>query len=192
MKRWQKEELEINDTTMPEELVDSMLQLQQYDSETARVVSEHDFRNKYLELLTNTAGKVDLTPWLQVCGTAYEPVNIVKDGKTIFTVPPLLQRHPTLSRVDSRFSSTTIVAEARGHASRLPHLGFQHLVNNMSEKVILDGVDYGYVKQWNEILAYYGKPVIEVPQNLLPADEQKALGAPVDETTFGDDDFEEC
>lgn len=191
MKRFSKEELEINDTTMPEELVDSMLLLQQYDSETARVVSDADFRNKYLPILTDTSGKVDLSPWMAVCGTAYEPVNIVKDGRVLFTVPPMLQRHPTLSRVDSRFSSPTIVAEARGHASRLPHLGFHHLVKNMSEKMILDGPEYTYLKQWNEILAYYGKETIHVPENLLPQ-SAPALNAPVATEAFGDDDFEEC
>ena len=179
------EDYEQNDHTMPTELVEAMLSISDMTDNIVRAVPEHTFRTKYLPLFVNTTGKVDLSKWLDVSGTAYESVNVVKDGRVLFVVPPLVKRHPTLINVDSRFSASTIVAESIQHHSRHPALGMSHLMNNLGGKVLKEGVNLEEVKQWNMILQYYGYPIIGgakvEPNTLSPAQAE-----------FDDDDFEEA
>ena len=66
---------ETNETTMPAELVDAMLSIGEMTDGIVRAIPEADFRNKYLPMFTSTAKNVDLSPWLDISGTAYESVN---------------------------------------------------------------------------------------------------------------------
>lgn len=179
-------EIVVDDLTMPQELVDAMTSIGEMTDDIVRAIPEPEFRKKYLPIFTSTASDVDLSPWLDISGTAYESVNVVKDGRVLFVVPPLVKRHPTLVNVDSRYSAATIAAEARQYESRHPNQGTQHLVRHLSVKVVKDGVNLEEVAQWNEILAYYGQPTIG---DLKPEEGEGLLPITIE---FADDDFEEA
>ena len=176
-------EYETNETTMPAELVDAMLSIGEMTDGIVRAIPEADFRNKYLPMFTSTAKNVDLSPWLDISGTAYESVNVVKNGQVIFVVPPLVKRHPTLINVQSHKSSHTIMIEARQYHDRHPALGQRHIIDNLGEKIVKEGVDLDEVRQWNAILEYYGfEPIGGLKSEKI--EEPKAA-------EFKDDDFEE-
>jgi hypothetical protein len=174
-----------NDFTMPEELVNAMLSIADMTNDIVRAIPEELFRTRYLPMFVSTELNVDMSPWLDICGTAYEPVNVVKSGAVLFVVPPLVKRHPTIINVDSRFSAATIVAEARQYQERHPTLGVNHIVDNLSKKVLKEGVNMEDVARWNTILRYYGYPTIG---NLTLPDDIKSSPPMV----LDDDDFEEA
>lgn len=180
----EKPKYEVNETTMPQELLDSMLSIQEMTDDIVRAIPEHEFRQKYLPMFVSEEKDVDLSPWLDVSGTAYESVNVVKNNAVIFVVPPLIKRHPTLVNVQSHKSAHTIVNEARQYHDRHPAQGLRHLVENLGNKVVKEGVDMESVKQWNAILEYYGYE----PIGNLKADN--AIEEP-QLPEFKDDDFEE-
>jgi len=178
-------EYEVNDITMPQDLVDAMVSIGEMTDDIVRAIPETEFRRKYLPMFVSTEKDVDLSPWLDVAGSAYESVNVVKDKRVLFVVPPLIKRHPTLINADPRNSAGTISNEARQHQDRHPSLGVKFLVDNLGGKVVKEGVSVEEVRQWNEILKYYGYPLIaglEPKTDLEPAKPEMELG---------EDDFEE-
>lgn len=181
-----KKDLVVDELTMPQELVDAMVSIGEMTDDIVRAIPEPEFRKKYLPIFTSTDKNVDVSPWLDISGTSYESVNVVKDGRVLFVVPPLIKRHPTLVNVDSRFSAATIAAEARQYESRHPNQGINHLVKNLGTKVIQDGVNLEEVAQWNEILTYYGLPTLG---NIVAETGEQVIPNVVE---FDSDDFEEA
>ena len=180
-----KEAYVTNDVTMPEELVEAMVSIGEMTDDIVRAIDEVKFRTVYLPMFVSTEKDVDLSPWLDVCGNHYESVNVVKDKRVIFVVPPLIKRHPTLVNTDPRSSAPTIANEARQYQDRHPSLGVKFLVENLGDKVVREGVSVEEVRQWNAILEYYGYPLIG---NLKPDTDKFPTETQV---TLTDDDFEE-
>lgn len=180
-----RDDYETNEMTMPSELVDAMLSISEMTDNIVRAIPESEFRSKYLPMFVSTEKNVDLSPWLDISGTAYESVNVIKNNEVIFIVPPLVKRHPTLINVDSRVSANTIANEARQYQDRHPSLGVKYLVDNLGSKVVKEGVNIDEIRQWNAILEYYGYPQIG---NVKAAGEIKA-DAP--QPQLDEDDFEE-
>lgn len=176
----------VDDLAMPEELLDAMLSIKEMTDSIVRAIPEDVFRRKYLPMFMSTEKKVDMSPWLDICGTAYEPVNVIKGGRVIFVIPPLVKRHPTIINVDSRFSAPTIIKEAQQYQERHPKLGVAHLVKHLSTKVFTEGVNLEEVAQWNTVLTYYGYPTIG---DIAPAGSEDDTPQ---HTELDDDDFEEA
>ena len=169
---------ETNDVTMPQDLVDAMVSIGEMTDDIVRAIPEYEFRKNYLPMFVSTDKNVDLSPWLDIAGNHYESVNVVKDRRVIFVVPPLIKRHPTLVNADPRTSAGTIANEARQHQDRHPSLGVKYLVDHLGEKVVKDGVNLDEVRQWNEILKYYGYPLIgnlEPTESIAPTEPELEL-----------------
>lgn len=184
-----KEDLVIDDFLMPEELVDSLIAINGYD-EHNRAIDEHTFRTRFLDLLTNTESTQPTIAWMQVAKGPYNPVNVVKDGKLLFTVPPLIRTHPTNINVDGHTNCNVIAVEYKQYLQQHPNMGMSYINEALSTKLKLAGPDYEYIAQWNKILEYYGKPLIPLPDSFTPDSEKEEPKQP--ETVFDDDDYEEC
>lgn len=185
----EKKDLVIDDYLMPEELVDSMLAINEFD-ENVRAIDEHTFRTRFLELLTNTESPQPTIGWLQIARSPYNPVNVVKDGKLLFTVPPLVRTHPTNINVDSFTNCNVIAVEYKQYLRQHPNVGMNYISQAMAGKLQLSGPDYDYVASWNKVLEYYGKPLIPLPTSFKEKEAVDDTNQP--ETVFDDDEFEEC
>lgn len=145
---------------MTQDLIDSMKSITEMTEDAIRQMPEHIFRTTYLPLLLGEIADGNMRLWADAAGGAYNEVEIVKDGKVIFTVPPLMRRHPTRVKHKQEDSIATIAGEAQLHMNNHPLMGQRMLVNKISKKNILQGYDEKSVAQFNAILKYYDRPLI--------------------------------
>lgn len=143
------------------------------------------FVQKYLPILADTqSGRADLSQWLDVCGNAYRPVDVVRGKEVLFRVPPLLNRYatPGLSK-GKPIAEILKLGEAK---TRLhPVMGETYLTTALNSKVEHQSANTEQVKIWNDIFSRYGYPLIEL-KTPLPGDKPKDSDKPLFSEEFDD------
>ena len=132
--------------------------LSSFEEEKPRI-SEELFVSRYLPLLASRQTGVDVTPWLQVAGNAYRSVEVVKDGKVLFTVPPLLRQIPTKIHRRGAESVLEIVETSRLHAAQHPRVGQYYLEQHLQGAVDPEPPEESALKEWYNVLKGYGYDV---------------------------------
>lgn len=135
-----------------------------------RKVSERDFIRFFLPLFTNkkTEENVDIGKWLDVAGHANQAVDVVgPDGKTLFTVPPLLQDIEFKSLPGGREHSLyEVVNLAREKAKIHPRYGIAHLEQGLANRIDKANLKLDTINQFNSIFERYGVEKIELPKEV--------------------------
>lgn len=119
-------------------------------------IREEVFVNNYLPLLASKEVGVDLTPWLEVCGHFYRPVDVVKDGEVLYRVPALLKQTPVNSPVGPRDSVDERIKTSRLKARVHPRLGKTYFEQELGKLVGSNAPDMESLSVWNGILSRYG------------------------------------
>lgn len=148
----------------PPDVLEALKQISNLTSEDVARISEAQFVNVLLPVLTDTSGKADLRVWQDLAGHALRPIDVVDfAGNVLFRVPSLLRRLPTRRNPDS-FQNTfsNIVSEGKLHYDRHPVLGMTFLEARLAQVSVDGKIDYETAMRWNEILKRYGKDTIPV------------------------------
>ena len=133
-----------------------------------RVFPEHLFKSVWLPIFAGVSNeingkKVGIVDWLDVAGTALHEVDIIdKEGKVLFTVPPLIRDTPMLAKRHPNDSMREIMAEYIGYATLHPNMGKVFMEKVIGAKIPRKPADVRYIRRWNEILTRYGYPPIEL------------------------------
>lgn len=154
----------------PPDLLESLRELAKLRAEDVARISEAQFVNVLLPTLTDKSGRADLRVWQDLAGTAMRPIDVVDPaGNVLFRVPSLLRRLETgRGSTDPKQSYSRIVAEAKLHLDRHPVLGATFLEQSLGRMAKGGSIDYETARQWNMILARYGKELLPIE---MPATE---------------------
>lgn len=138
--------------------------------EMINAIPEKIFVARYLPMLANKTGNVDLREWIEIAGHVYNKVNVIDEsGKILFSVPPLLKRPGTKKHQYAQQSVQEIVELSKLHARNNPKMG---------ERILTDGLKttinpFEPIKEddelWDSILERYNfktpvpdKPITEL------------------------------
>lgn len=109
---------------------------------------------------------LSLTPWVQLAGGPFMPVDIVSGGKVIHTVPPILNRTQTILNEHNGQSLSKLVEIANKKRDVSPNLGINHLRQGLESRVQDRRVVVSELNEWNNILTKYGYAPIEIPDKV--------------------------
>ena len=124
-------------------------------------IQERDFKEKWLPLLADTSGEVDLRPWIEnVAGHTFMFVDVYNGGEFLFRVPPLQRTLPTSAKRRRGNSIDEIVVTAEQKNLMSPRLGLQFMEQNLNRRVTARGPLMKDMRAWDEILKRYGYPPI--------------------------------
>lgn len=163
----------------PPDLLAALKELAKLKEEDVARISEAQFVNLLLPVLTDTTGKADLRVWQDLAGTVLRPIEVMDSaGNALFRVPSLMRRLNTRENPkDPNQAMSQIMGAARAHLNRHPILGATFIQANLARVGVDNRIDYDTVRQWNAILKRYGKPLIPVD---LPEDETTTKDKPKD------------
>lgn len=119
-------------------------------------IEEAVFVRNYLPILASKEQGVDLTPWLEVCGHFYRPVDVVKNDVVLFRVPALLRQSPVNPPRSAKDSVDERIKTSRLKALVHPRLGKTYFAQEMGKLVGRTPPDLETANAWNEILKRYG------------------------------------
>lgn len=123
-------------------------------------IAEQFFVSRYLPLFASQEADVDLTSWLDVCGNAYIPVDVVSGNEVLFRVPALIRQMPTATTRRGRESVYEMMETANKKSQINPNLGRAYLERQIDHRINRLGVDASEVETWNSIFTRYGYPPI--------------------------------
>lgn len=148
----------------PPEVLEALNELTKLSKEDVARITEVQFVNYLLPVLTDTSGKADLRVWQDLAGHALRPIDVIDiAGNALFRVPALLRRAGTRQNPSEyRHSISNIIGEGKVHLDRHPVLGATFLETRLAQVSVDGKIDYETASQWNEILKRYGKPTLPV------------------------------
>lgn len=150
-------------------------------------IDEYLFVRRYLPLFLTREELTPVSGWLEVAKHPFSPVDVVKNGKVLFRVPPLC-RQVTLKYDGSHDSVYEILSLAKKKDQISPVMGSNYLNNALNELIIKDPASVEVLRQWNIIFEYYGLDKIELPEPTKDVEVKKQVEE--DKTTLLDfEDF---
>lgn len=134
------------------------------DKEDVRSLPEGIFIRDFLPLFsgeTTQDKETLLSYWYLIAGTPYHPVNLIDDtGRVVAQVPPLQDRNVLSAKPNNAKELSVVFEEAKQKSSLSPALGQQIIasaLNNQLETKTTQVINEAWVKQWEVVLARYGK-----------------------------------
>ena len=134
-------------------------------------LEESIFVKKYLPLLAaNTSEvKAPVGLWLEVAGTAFQPVDIVKGKEILFTVPALLDSNSVKIQDQKDRRALTIpgmIAEAEMRTATVPQMGINFLNHHLSKLFEGRELHSEHLLAWQAIFKRYNIKPFELPTEL--------------------------
>lgn len=141
---------------IPKSMLDDLIEVEHHQ------FPEHLFVSVFLPMF---AADMD-TPveeWLRVASNVFTPVDIIgKDGKVLFTVPPLMRKLPVADKHHPSESLYELWHDYEEFAKIHPNKGAQFLKAIIANKVPRTPADVKDLRTWNSIFERYGYPLIEL------------------------------
>lgn len=138
-------------------------------------IYEKRFKEKYLDILTSKDSNVDVSPWLDVAGNMFTPVDVYdNNGKEIlFRVPPLVRQTKTKMH-SSRNSVFEMLSTHSKKLDRNPNLGISYFKEQSRLRVLQTELNEDDLGNWVKILKYYGLYDDILPENVTidPKDDK--------------------
>jgi hypothetical protein len=126
--------------------------------EFINTIPEKIFVSRYLPMLANKTGDVDLREWISIAGHVFNKVNVVDDaGNFLFYVPAILKRPGTKEHKYAQQSVQEIVELSKLHSKNNPRMGDRILTDGLQTTVSLEKTEINKTDDdvWNAILARY-------------------------------------
>lgn len=134
-------------------------ELERLINESVPRLNEDVFLRQYLPLFASQETDVDLSSWLDVCGNAYMPVDIVRDGEVVYRIPPLVKQMPIEAGRRRGEDSIFEVLETAAKKSMInPHLGQAYLDNELDRRIVRLSITPDEVQFWNDLFTRNGYP----------------------------------
>lgn len=124
-------------------------------------IDEYLFVKRYLPLFLTRDELTPVSAWLEVAKHPFSPVNVVKNGKVLFTVPPLC-RQVSVRSESVHDSVYEILSLARKKEMISPVLGANYLKEKLDQLIIADPASLDTIRQWNTIFEYYGLDTVDL------------------------------
>lgn len=110
-----------------------------------------------------------------VAGNVYTPVNVLRDGEVIYTIPPVIDKLVAIGGKDRKKSVAQLYKDAKQMIDRIPSAAvmnaqFNHMVESINDYVpesrgeIVNRINYKYLFVMDEIFTYYGYDSILTPE----------------------------
>ena len=133
----------------------SMDEILKVVEEAKMYIGEEVFKRDYLPLFKKDIySEETIRSWLSVCKNPYYPVSVVdKEGKVLFTVPPILKRQKTRVTDDTKYTFSAILERAKWKSNVFPKKG-EEFFSTCLDKISED-VESGEWNSWTEIFARY-------------------------------------
>lgn len=119
-------------------------------------VEYHLFVKKYLPLLVQEPGTVNMDEWVSVAKTPYHPVEVVKNGEVLYTVPPLLRRQKPHTASSSERSMSNISILVEKQANIHAPAAMETLRRSLLARIDPEDINEEYVREWTRILIDHG------------------------------------
>lgn len=125
-------------------------------------MSERVFVNDFLQLMLNPNLSEELeiahnTRWIAIAGNPLQAIDVIRDGKVIFTAPPLFSTDKPVLADDRKHLFKQLLKDVKEKSDISPILGDQLL--NHYIHVIANGdksINPAYAAHWMHILEFYG------------------------------------
>lgn len=150
-------------------------------------VPEDIFVEHILPQLARRDGNVDLSFWSAIAGNVYRPINVVKDGTVLFTVPPPLRQYGSFTNLSVRESVPERLEMARLKTQVHPQLGETYYDQEFSKLAHVPPPNRDDVAAWDKILIRYGYPPLTTAVEAV--EDVKSEGGSV--FMGGADDFDD-
>jgi hypothetical protein len=151
---------DIEKKLLPDDLRSAMESICEWSRENKRI--DYDtFRRKYAELLLSK-DPVDLTPWEQVAGNPYSRVDVIRNGKIVYTVPPLWRSQVTLMPDVYERSMSKVQLDFSKQYEIHPEASMKTIQNGISSRLNPGKVDLADLLNWNKILIDMGREPIDL------------------------------
>lgn len=114
--------------------------------------------------------------WINaVAGNTYTPVDVVRNGEVIYTIPPVIDKLVAIGGKDRKKSVAQLYKDAKQMIDRIPSASvmnaqFNHMVDSINDYVperrneIINRINYKYLFVMDEIFTYYGYDSILTPE----------------------------
>lgn len=168
----------MTENTVDEKVLGAMQAISSLGEEDVPRISEDLFVGRYLPVL---AGKVDSekTPllfWLEVAGSPYAPVDVMKGNEVLFRVPPLLKAGVTTlnARPGQGLDDVMLTAERKGMVH--PKMGINYLDQELSRRQTAPLSATQEQERWRAILVRYGYVDQQADRPVEESEEDKRAG----------------
>lgn len=136
-------------------------------------IPEELFRTVFLGLFANLENQhpdATIQNWVSIAGNPFTEVEVLSEGKVLFTVPALFDKNAIKPQVMGQTEPLShIVATAQQLAMRSPIEGQNYIDNKYAKtsRKIYNQVDkFAFAKEWNSIFKRYGLPeIVELKTN---------------------------
>ncbi len=163
-------------------------------------IEEHEFSSIWLPILTcRTGGRPQIHRWVdEVAGDPNRAVDVIKDGKILFVVPPIIAPYPTETKYHNSRAAGAIIDQALRQEILSP-IAAERYVAEAIPKIYESVKDSSQTKRiirqvrelWNKIYGYYGLPLIPLDGADLPSTPTDAVDTPPTNDVVRYNDFEE-